>query len=387
MVKNNIKICLIASHTSVHTLRWLKFLIKKGFEVHLISFSPTRIEGAIVHSLNAKFSFGSLSKISPALPVLLDLRFIPKIKKILKKIKPDILHGHYLTCYAFFAACTGFHPLIVSIWGSDISTDPDKSWLLMLIVKYVFKKSDLVHVGDNVSKSRAIELGCRPNKIFIQPWGIDISKFSPDKKNQSLKEKLTIVDNYSIINTRCLDIKKYHVDIFIKAIPYVLKKIKNIKFIFAAKGQSKSELQQLVNQLNVKKNVLFLDGIPQKEMAKYLSSVDLCVDTYFPNNNKGGGGVGLSTMEAMSCATPQIMPQTPSMLKVNNWFKGLSYKCGDPEDLAKKIIYLLSDKKTMAEVGLKSRKSALKFFDLEKNMNDWKKVYYKLIKNKNNPSI
>jgi len=374
------KICLIASSTSIHTRRWLKFLVKKGYEVHLISFSSTIIEGVIVHSLNAKFSFGPLSKISPALPALLDLRFIPKIKKILKKIKPDILHGHYLTCYAFFAACTGFRPLVVSAWGSDIATDPDKSWFLKLIVKYVLGKADLVHVGDEPAKKRAIELGCQPNKIFIQPWGIDVLKFSPDKKNQSLKEKLAITNNYSVINTCALINEKNHIDIFIKAMPYVLENIRNVKFILAASGPSEADLKQLADELGVGNRIIFLGGIPNKEMPYYLSNINLYVDTYFPTNKKAGGGIGIATMEAMACGLPQIMPRAPSIIEPDGWFQGLSYEPGNFKDLAEKIIYLLKNEKIRKEIGEKSRKIALELFDLNKNMDDWQTAYNNLIK-------
>jgi glycosyltransferase involved in cell wall biosynthesis len=374
------KICFIASQTSVHTLRWLKAFADRGHEMHIISFSPIKIKGVIVHSLNAKFSFGILSKISPVLPTLLDLRFIPKIKKILNKIKPDVIHGHYLTCYAFFATCTGFHPLVVSAWGSDIATDPDKSWFLKLIVKYVFKKADLIHVGDEPAKKRVFELGCDAQKIFIQPWGIDISKFSLNTKNQFIKEKLHINNNYLVINTRTLDNKKYHIDILIKAIPLVLKKINNIKFIFVASGSSKQELKQLANKLKIQNQVIFLGGVPNQKIPFYLNSADIYVDTYFPENNKAGSGMSLSTMEAMACQLPQIIPQIPSIIESGDWFQGLTYQPGNSKDLAEKIIYLLKNKELRKKIGKKSREIALELFDLNKNMNDWQIAYNNLIK-------
>jgi len=378
------KICLIASPTSIHTLRWIEFLKKAGNEVHLITFSPAEVNGATVHSLNAKFSLGLLSKIFAPLPTLLDLRFIPKIKRILKEIKPDILHGHYLTCYAFFAACTTFHPLVVSAWGSDLSTDPDQSVFSKLIIKYVFKKADLIHLADKPAKDRAIKLGCEDRKIFLQLWGIDVSRFSPENRSEILRRQLGIESSYAIINANALTNQKYCHDVLIKAIPHVLKNIENVKFIFTASGPSKQELKQLAEKLNIKNHVIFLGGISYAKMPTYLASADIYVDTFYPRNMQGGSGVGIAIMEAMASGLPQIMPQTPTIIDPNNnWFRGISYRPGDYKDLAKKITYLLQNQSLRENIARESRIKAVQVFDLNKNINNWQQIYEHLVKIRN----
>ena len=51
---------------------------------------------------------------------------IYKVRKLIFSIEPDIVHAHWATSYGLLAAVSGFHPLVISTWGSDIMDSPQK---------------------------------------------------------------------------------------------------------------------------------------------------------------------------------------------------------------------------------------------------------------------
>ncbi len=365
------KICYFADAGNIHHGRAEGFA-NRDYEVHLISFKNAEIENVNVHYIGPFIYIPHFSILA-----LLILKLRP-IKKLIKEINPDIIHGHYLLEHGFYAVISGFKPMVVSAMGGDIETDIESSKINRLLYKFIFKKADVIHAHNEPAKRRLVELGCNEKKIFVQPWGIDTHRFSPNAKSQVLKEKLGIVDKYSVINARTLN-DSYHVDIFIKAIPQVLKSINNVKFIIGGSGPSESKLMQLANKLGVSENVVFLGGTPHEEMSKYLASADIYNDTYFPTTKKAGAGIGTTTMEAMACGTPQIMAERPSIVEQDNFFHGVSYKPDDPKDLAEKIVYLLKNKELRDEIGRKSRKIALEIYDGDKNIEKFEQLYENLI--------
>ncbi len=371
------KICVLADAISIHTKKWVEYFAKEH-EIDLITFSYTKKEKEYVpEKFYKECNNVRLYKISKNVPFIFISPF--KIRKIIKKMDPDIVHAHYVTQYGFCGALSGLHPFVVSAWGGDIARDPEKSKIFRFLVKFALKKADLVHTGDEPGKKRLLELGCDEGKIFIQPFGIDVNRFSPEAKSKSLKEKLGITDKYSVINARHLK-PEYDVNTFIKAIPWVLKKIDNVKFIVGGGGFIERELRELVLKLGINDYVLFLRGVEHDEMHRYLASVDIYVDTFVEGTHKGGGGIGATTMEAMSCGTPQILAKSVSVNESSNWFYGLTYEPLNPKDLAKTIVYLLKNEELRIEIGKKSREMAIEIGDWEKNLKIQESFYEKLTK-------
>jgi len=371
-VTENIRLAFLADGRSVHTIGWVRYFADRGYDVHLIAFTSKPIKGVKVHELRY---FGKI-----AYPMR-----IWYVKKAVKKIHPDILHAHCISHYGVYATLAGFHPLILSAWGSDISVDPEKSRIRRFFVTFALKRADLVHTGDNVGKKRLTELGCDPRKIFLQNWGVDVNRFSPDAKSQPLRRSLEIDDVYSVLCARWW-LSEYRVDVFVKAIPLVLKKIPNVKFVLLGGGSLGPELKELTRKLGVYENVAFVGSVPHKEMPKYLASVDVYVDTVSDFRfgavgdilvARGGGGMGQSTREVMACGTPHVLSDNINVRSAD-WFQGLMYKQLDHRDLAEKIVQLLRDEKLRRKIGEKSRKVALKICDLEKTMKKWENVYHKL---------
>jgi hypothetical protein len=112
-----VRICYLANASSVHTHRWVRYFVEREHEIHLITFENAHIEGTTVHVLK--------------LPVLvrcaafpLKMASIYRIKSLIKRIKPYLLHAHYVTNYRLFGALCNFKPFIITAWGSDVLIDP-----------------------------------------------------------------------------------------------------------------------------------------------------------------------------------------------------------------------------------------------------------------------
>ncbi|MDO8873161.1 MAG: glycosyltransferase [Methanoregula sp.] len=99
----------IADGRSIHTQRRAKYFAQKGHEIHPITYDPTNC----VITRVAEQILASRWK-------NLYLTFIPHhlaIKRLVKKIKPDLIHAHFIAKYGFHLPDLRFSPSIVSAWG------------------------------------------------------------------------------------------------------------------------------------------------------------------------------------------------------------------------------------------------------------------------------
>ena len=330
------KICYLADARSNHTKRWVEYFAKEH-EIDLITFSYTKKEDiAVPEEVYTKMNV-RVHKVSKQMPHLLFAPF--KIRSLIKKIKPDIVHAHYVTQYGFCGAFSGFHPFVISPWGSDITSDPEKSEIHRFLVKYALKRADLVHVQDPLCKKRVEELGAKENKIKVIPWGIDLTDFSPDKRSEKLRKRLQKMSGPVIIII--YNIEKRFLDTLAKAIDTVTKDIPNVNFVIVKRGDFK-------NKLKSNKNVEFIDLIPHPEVPFYLANSDLFIDPYYPERpDEIGHTYGMTLLEAMACGVPTLAAERPtiSMLKgADAWYFGHTFKGDNVEEFTKKITKLLSDK-------------------------------------------
>ena len=83
------------------------------------------------------------------------LSFVPRhivIKKLVQKIKPDLIHAHFIAKYGFHLIGLNIHPSVVSAWGDDILILPKKSRSIYMYTKKVLTHVDMVYaVSHNIS--------------------------------------------------------------------------------------------------------------------------------------------------------------------------------------------------------------------------------------------
>lgn len=333
----------------------------KGYDIHLVTSTSKPIKGVKTHELKFPLARNAYFRSYATFPLR-----IWKIRKTIEKIKPKVLHAFYITNYGFCGALLNFHPFIVSIMGSDVRVNPHESIAKRAIIKFAFKKADVVHT--HTLQDLLTNLGCKPSKILVQEWGVNTRSFSPRARSASLRRRLGLNDNYSILSARFWK-KQYNVEVLIRAIPLVLKEIKNVKLILLGGGPLEYKLKKSAKNLNIYDNIVWIGGVPEEEMSTYLASIDIYVDTL--------GGIGQTTRQVMACGTSCISSSITGMEEIN-YFSGLLYKPKSHQDLAEKIIYLLNNDRIRNELGKKSRQNALRVFSMDNVMEKWERIYSKI---------
>lgn len=182
------KLCLLANASSVHTHRWANYFVKTGYEVSVISFeectiNPGPVKVYTIHT-NKKFLYISFP-----------IKWI-QMQRLLQRIRPDIIHAHYVTKYGFFGALFGKHPFIISVLGSDILKSPA---LFNYPIRWILAKADIIHCDAYFMVSLLKKLGVPEEKIKLVFFGTDTLKFSPDKKSELIRGALGVQSEILII--------------------------------------------------------------------------------------------------------------------------------------------------------------------------------------------
>ena len=367
------KICYIASIGGTgHADRWMRYFADSGHEVHLISSGAAPDEGIQNVKLHLLKRFDPrnrvISYLINALPMVIQL------KKIISDIKPDVVHAHSVEDTALMGAISGFHPFVVTPWGSDVLVAPRESRMSKWRVKYSLKRADLITCDAEHIKGPLIELGADPRKIKIICFGVDVQKFKPGVINESLRKELGITNSPVVITSRRLD-PNCDIVSLIKAIPLVLAEIPEASFVIIGKGSEEDRLKELAKALKISERVRFIGWVPHDELPRYLNSADVYVSTALSD-----AGIAASTAEAMACGLPVIITDFGDNRKwVEDGVNGFLIPLRAPEVLASRIIHLLKHEDDRKKFGQANRQIIEERNNWAKEMEKMGHLYQELI--------
>lgn len=346
-MEKKLKICFIGTAASTHALKWAKYFSDKGHKVFMISYAP------LLENYDCKgIEFYFLKKIFPIdiwpFNTLLNLPFsVLKAKRIIKRIKPDLIHAHYVSGYGTLASIIGFHPFVLTAWGSDILITPNKNIITKKAIKKALKRADLITCDAEHMIEAMEKLGADSKKIKIINFGVDTEKFSPGEKKSSLLKKWGFSENDKIvISLRSLD-SIYNIETLIKAVPIVVEKIPSVKFVIAGLGAEEKNLKKMAESLGLFKSINFTGWVDKEDLPEILRTADVYVSTSLSD-----AGLSSSTAEAMACGLPVVITDFGDNRKwvINNQ-GGYLISMKNPKDLADKIVELLKNEPLRKDFG------------------------------------
>ncbi|MDD5593719.1 MAG: glycosyltransferase family 4 protein [Candidatus Margulisbacteria bacterium] len=344
MIKNKIKLCIISQGGSVHLRRALGYLAARNYDVYLLTEEPSEVPG-ITEFLVKDHVFDL-----PRLRLVARLIFY---RRMLRRIKPDILHIICVHPYNAVAALLGFHPLVITAWGADILPEQGalKAFSSRLLLRLAIYRADHVIGVSQEIKSLLDQKKKKRTPSHLIKFGVDHEVFNENETAGSLAKKTGNADEIVVFCPRALT-PIYNIDVVVEAFRLVLLKHKKAKLVLKSYGSGDdadylSGLKASIKKAGMSDSVSIIDGwLTERELADIYKSSDLVIS--IPSSD----GMPTSVLEAMACGVPVIASDLPSMKEIIvPGENGFLVPVRQVEKLASTIISFIENKGNYSQYG------------------------------------
>jgi glycosyltransferase involved in cell wall biosynthesis len=334
-----VRIAYLSIGGHIHTERWLRHFVARGHEVHLLTVQPAPIAGVTVHDIRTGI---------PVKP-LHYLAALGRVKRILRAVRPDLLHVHFLTGYGYWGAFSGFHPFVMTVWGDDVYLTPHQSFLKGRLASHALRRADLVTGDSRDILEHAVGMGADPNACRVVQWGVHLDRFRPDAPSD-VRARLGIPSGARVvISIRSFTQPYYNIDVIVGIVPAVLRARPNTHFIFAGNEGDDAAFRALAGRLGIDERAHFVGRIPHDELPAYLTASDAFITV--PSVD----ATAVSLLEAMACGTPVIVSSLASALEwVTDGESGLVVPPRDAPALEAAVLRLIDSASLRSALGERS---------------------------------
>ena len=211
-------------------------------------------------------------------------KYIRAMARQIDQLAPDIVHlqGLFYTYMVYPLFFLKNKPVFIfNIWGSDFNLHYKKHLKNTLLIRYLFKKADLIwtnwfQLGLEVKK----DFLKFENKIKTIPWGVtdDLFEAVEQKKVEELRRRFKIEPHdYVLLYTRGLVPNSNHQQL-IKAIARLEAHLKFKLIIHVPKVNPdyKTKIQQLIDRFKLNEKIIWShDYLADREMQALYAMADL----------------------------------------------------------------------------------------------------------------
>lgn len=347
------KILLIGDANSAHTEKWANALVQKNVIVGLFSLTTPVNTVYLPQVQMFKAGVGERFAANPntSFKKVSYLGALPHLFRVLREFRPDILHAYYASSYGLLGALSGFHPFLVSVWGSDVMSFPTDSVFNRITLKYNLRSADIIQ-----ATSRFLAAATAPytnKEIEIVPFGVDCRHFSS-------AAQMPIGEIFTIGCVKNME-PHYGQELLIEALAELCRKYpkKEFKLILAGEGSSKKRLIQLAKHPNVKGKVDFPGYIRQEDLPLLIQSFDVAVYPSFRES------FGVSILEAGACSVPVIASEIPGFQEtLVDGLTALTFITGDVNMLVERLSDLVENVDHRRKIGTEASRFVKKNYEL-----------------------
>jgi glycosyltransferase involved in cell wall biosynthesis len=300
-----------------------------------------------------------------------------KSRSLIKSEEIDLIHAQ-----GFLSGIIGLVlkkvtkiPYLLTIQSADFSVYHPRLNINIIkkvyqkLEKTVFKNANYCHAVSNYLANHIKQYGV--GKIKMIPNGVNWEKFNPDINKKTTRRALGFDAKNLIVCVSRLEHKNGTHDL-IAAAKYLQDF--DFKIIICGSGSEKEKLQTMIQDLNLGDRIFLLGNIPHGELPKYVACADIFVR---PSLAEGFGIVFLEAMAAKLAVIGTPVGGIPDFIRNNE--TGLLCEPGNPEDIAKKIKILLTDKELYQELIDNSFKMAREEYDWDKISEKLRRLYAEAI--------
>lgn len=299
------------------------------------------------------------------LSLIKDFLSIIRLRKILKKLNPEILHLHSskagsigriagigLKCKVIFTAHGWAFTEGVSLKKRYVFGKIEKflarfTDYIICVSKYDYKLAEKIGLFDQCN-GKAIQNGVKVPELYTKPQN-NIPYLSMTARFDNPKNQELLIESLSLLP---------------KSIKY--------EFHFIGNGQNYTKCKNMVSKYRLEDRVYF-EGF-QENVSEFLikSDINVLISNY--------EGLPLGLIEAMSYENAIVASDVGGISELTDNKKNGILLTNDVTEIANELNKLLSDTNLIGDYGKKSKAKFEKDFSLSRELNEINDVYLKLVK-------
>jgi glycosyltransferase involved in cell wall biosynthesis len=233
-------------------------------------------------------------------------RRVAWLLSVLRKLEPDLVHAHWLPTWGYFATLSGYRPLVVTPWGSDLylasGTERKRADRALRSADGVLAKSphmlrEILARGVSAERTHRVDLG------------VDIRRFRPASPGDQarLRHELDLPPGPIILSFRA-GTPLYNLEVVVDAFRILRARLPDATLLMAHGGAPLSRpLRASLHGLAGGDGVRVLGDIPHAEMPRYLKAATAGVS--IPSSD----GSPNSVWEALGCGLPLVLSDLPQI--------------------------------------------------------------------------
>ncbi len=304
------RIATLANAAVGHTRRWVERLRARGHEVRVWSLergpAELRADGL------------------PAAPLPGFLRYplaAPALKGALARYEPDLVDAHFVPNYGLLGVLSGWRPLSVTAWGSDLLLGGRRDPLRRARARFVLTHADLVLTDAGNLARAARALGAPAARVHHLTWGVDLARFRPAGTRES----------GLLISTRMHE-PVYDLETLLEGVAPVMARRPQTHLVIAGNGSLRGALERRAARRLPAGRYRFVGLLEPPALATWLARAEVYLSA------SRSDSTSISLLEAMAAgALPVVSEIEGNREWVEEGEGGRLFTPGDPASLARAL--------------------------------------------------
>lgn len=294
-----------------------------------------------------------------------DINAIFKVRKLIKKYKPDIVYTHSSKAGAIGRiANLGLNSKSVYNahgWAFNMDCSKRKRRLYQIIEKGLAITTDKIIVISDFEKDSALKNNiCGENKIEVLFNGIDIEKYDSNREKYKVtKKSLGIPENAYVIGSVGRLSKQKAPDVFFEAAKEIKKYIPSAHFLWVGDGEEKENVQKIIKKYNLSTCTTLTGWVDEPMQYIFLFDQAMLLSRW--------EGFGLALAEYMYAEKAIVATRIDAIPNIiSDRHNGLLVESENVEEVVNATLFLKSYDVDRKKMILNAKRDVLKRFNIKR---------------------
>ncbi len=347
----DVRIVLYGWPESAHLQRWALGLSSRACAVRVVGLGGEPIAGVetLTWPLRGRLSY---------------FAYWGRARRATRRFAPDLIHCHYASSFGVWTLGAKAAPTIISVWGSDITMFPSSGMRRALLGR-ILDKADHLTATSVYLRDRTLELFPHlAPRLSVVPFGVVVPpRVSPLPATGEFR--ICTLKRHKWV---------YGLDILIKAVAIVSRKIPALHLSVPGDGPETESLRRLVRDNGIEKLVSFHGQLPEDRINAFVADHHLVV---LPSREEG---FGVAALEAGASGRPVVATRVGGFAEtVRDGLTGVLVEPDDVSALAEAILSLARDRARIAQLGAAGREFVEQQYSIESSLESMMTIYRKVL--------